>query len=327
MPPWLLAAFGHRLGTPAILGVTGILILSRPGRAALESGQATIFYTLVTYVAWSQARKRPLLAAVALACALGKPPFGLPLLALILARRLWPVALRGLAIFVAGSLPILIWLSINAGSPVSVWHAMVHNLQYTDGNPLDTPGSAGRIDALSIVARYVHAGLGGGPELVAFVLFVALASVALARVSRRPGWPVAPAVLLLLGTVTLLSVAHEYYDLLLLTWPFAAVAGGLWAQGSATHRSWDRALAVIAAPALIVSVIPANDSLKILGLGSGTAIVSTLTTACLLVTMAGAMVSIAGVDLARRRAPSLSQTDPRPSTTETEVYRPSGSWV
>jgi hypothetical protein len=87
---------------------------------------------------------------LALACALGKPPFGLPLLALILARRLWPVALRGVALFVAARLPIVIWLSINAGSLASVWRAMVHNLRYTDHNPLDAPGSSGRIDALSL---------------------------------------------------------------------------------------------------------------------------------------------------------------------------------
>jgi hypothetical protein len=319
-------ALDRRLGAPAVLAITGLLIFTRPGRALLESGQATVVYTLLTYVAWSQARRRPWLAAVALACALGKPPFGLPLLALILARRLWPVALRAVAIFVAASLPIVIWLSVNAGSPASLWHAVVNNLRYTDHNRLDTPGSPGRIDALSLIARYVHSvSFGGGAEVAAFVVVVGVAAVFIARAAPGRGWPLSPAVLLLLGLVTVLSVAHEYYDLLLLAWPFAAVLrwplaraldrwGGPGRAGASVADSragvfadgdpdgpqptgdggwWGGVLAVAALPALVVSVIPANDTVKVLGLGSGTGIISSLTTGCLLVAMVGALAVLA----------------------------------
>ncbi len=318
----VVRALDRRLGPPAVLAVTGILILTRPGRATLETGQATIVYALLTYVAWSQARRRPWLAAVALACALGKPPFGLPLLALILARRLWPVAVRAVGIFVVASLPIVIWLSVNAGSPASLWRAVVHNLRYTDHNPLDAPGSPGRIDALSLIARYAHGSFGGATEVGAFVVLVAAVAVVVGRAARGPGWPLSPAVLLLLGVVTVLSVAHEYYDLLLLAWPFAAVLRGpvsrLWPAGAASghhtrvdtagrsgdgvaaapgawqgSRAWAAVLVLCTLPALVATVIPANDTLKLLGLGSGTAVISTFTTACLLVAMAGAMVVIA----------------------------------
>jgi hypothetical protein len=292
-------ALDRRLAGPAVAAITGFLVFTRPGRATLESGQATIFYALLSYVAWSQARRRPWLAALALAGALGKPPFGLPLLALLLARGLWPVVVRAVAVFVAASLPIMIWLSVNAGSLSSVLHAMAHNLSYSDHNPLDTPGSPGRIDALSLIARYAHGSFGGGTEIGAFVVVIGVAVALIARAAGRKGWPLSPAVLLLLGLATVLSVAHEYYDLLLLAWPFAAAMR--WPLQRVLERTGvpdtDRTpggglLALTALPALVVSVIPANDSLKALGLSSGTGVVSSLTTACLLVALAGALMVI-----------------------------------
>jgi hypothetical protein len=304
----VVRALDGRLGGPAIIATTGILALTRPGRALLESGQATVVYALLTYVVWSQARRRPLVAAVALAFALGKPPFGLPLLALALVRRLWPLALRGVGIFVAVSAPIVIWLSVNVGSPGSLWHAVVHNLSYTDHNRLDAPGSPGRIDALSLIARYVHGHFGGAAEVGAFVVLVGVVSAFVARASDGPGWTLEPAVVLLLGLVTVLAVAHEYYDLLLLAWPFAAamrcpveriidarrVAADHDRAGPATSddRRWEGVLALVTVPALVISVIPAQATTKLLGLGSGTAIISTLTTACLLVALVGALVVV-----------------------------------
>lgn len=304
-------ALDRRLGGPAIVAITGFLVLSRPGRATLEQGQTTVIYVLLTYVAWSQVRRRPWLAALALACALGKPPFGLPLFALIVARRLWPVALRAVAILIGISLPIVIWLTVNAGSPVALWRAIAHNLSYTDHNPLDAPGSPGRIDGLSLIARHLHGHFGGGAEVGAFVVVVGVAAAFIAGAARRPGWPLTPAVVLLLGVATVVGVAHEYYDLLLLAWPFAAAIRrpaarlvdrlGLSAPPAGvddlpTVRDGGRGgvvLALFALPALVVTVIPANDTVNVLGLGSATSVISTLTTACLLVAMAGAMIGIA----------------------------------
>ncbi len=325
-------ALDRRLGGPAIVAITGLLALTRPGRALLESGQVTALYALLTYVAWSQARRRPWLAAVGLAFVLGKPPFGLPLLALFLVRRLWPVALRAVAISVAASLPIVIWLSVNAGSPGSLWHALVHNLSYTDHNRLDAPGSPGRIDALSLIARYVHGHFGGGAEVAAFVVLVGVVAAFVGRAARAPGWPLSPAVLMLLGVVTVLAVAHEYYDLLLLAWPFAAVMrwpvarlfkqdGPPDAPGDAPHDApqdapgdggrWGGLLALIALPALVVSVIPAQGTLKLLGLSSGTAIISTLTTVCLLLALVGALVVIELDHPQEAAVTELSEVHPR----------------
>ncbi|HXQ58840.1 MAG TPA: glycosyltransferase 87 family protein [Acidimicrobiales bacterium] len=344
----VVRALDGRLGGPAVMAMIGLLALTRPGRALLESGQATVVYVLLTYVVWSQARRRPLVAAVALALALGKPPFGLPLLALVLARRLWPVALRGVAIFVAASAPIVLWLSLNAGSPGTLWHSVVHNLSYTDHNRLDAPGSPGRIDALSLIARYVHGHFGGGAEVAAFVVLVGVVAAVVGRAAGGPGWSLEPAVVLMLGLVTVLAVAHEYYDLLLLAWPFAAVMrwpvervitasrfahdrgpddaavrddrlpGAPPVASSDSSDRWAAVLALTTLPALVVSVIPAQATTKLLGLGSGTAIISTLTTACLLVALVGALV-VVSLDHRRMASPiggSNPRTvgDPRPTT-------------
>ena len=303
-------ALDRRLGGPAIVAVTALLVLSRPGRANLEIGQAAVFYTLVTYVAWSQVRRRPWLAAFALAFALGKPPFGLPLLALLLVRRMWTVLGRGVAVFVVASAPLVAWLSVNAGSPASLWHAVIQNLSYTDKNPLDATGSSGRIDALSLIARYVHGSFGGAAEVGAFVVVVGIAALVVTRASAPGGWSLAPAVLMLLGLATVLSVAHQYYDLLVLAWPLAAALHDPASRlvdrlgDRPAHRAptgapsielgWRAVvLAVSALPALAVTVLPGNETVKILGLGSGTAIVSTVTTVALLLAMGGAVVSLA----------------------------------
>jgi hypothetical protein len=139
-------------------------------------------------------------------------------------------------------------------------------------------------------------------------------------------------VVLLLGLATVLCVAHEYYDLLLLAWPLAAAVRQPVARlvdrlrlfdrparfdGPETVRDggrWGAVLALCALPALVVTVIPANDTVKVLGLGSGTSVISTLATACLLVAMAGALIGlafdhpqeVAGADDSARHGPPLS---------------------
>jgi hypothetical protein len=304
----------RRLGGPAFLAIAGLLVLTRPGRANLEIGQAAIVYTLFTYVAWSQVRRRPWLSAVALALALGKPPFGLPLLALFLAMGVWRVVVRGLLLFVVVSAPMVAWLSVNAGSPAALFHAVVHNLRYTDQNPLDATGSAGRIDALSLAARYSHGSFGGGFEVGAFAVVISVAAFFILRAGHRD-WSLSPAVLMLLGLATVLSVAHQYYDLLVLAWPFAAVlrdplvrpvdrvvsVGKVdTVRGRADDRpaplervGWPVMVMLICTiPALVATVVPSNVTVKVLGLGSGTAIISTVTTVALLLAMAGAIVGI-----------------------------------
>jgi hypothetical protein len=230
------------------------------------------------------------------------------------------------AIFVAASLPIVLWLSVNAGSLLAVGRAIAHNLSYTDHNPLDAPGSPGRIDALSLIARYSHGHFGGGAEVGAFVVIMGLVAILVARVSGGPGWPVSPPVVLALGLATVLCVAHEYYDLLLLAWPFATVLRGpvvfVLDRGRTTDGSgliaalrarlggrgqgadavtgdgagdtrWSGWLALSAAPALVVTILPAHETLKVLGLGTGTSIISTVTTASLLLALVGTLAVLA----------------------------------
>jgi hypothetical protein len=277
-------SFGRNLGVPAVLTVTGILILSRGGRGSFH--QVTVLYVLAAYVAWSQVRTRPMLAACALALALGKPPFGLPLLALFAICGFWRVITRALGLFAVACIPILLWLSADEGSPAAVWRAVTGNLKYSDNTAVDRVGAVRRIDAVSLIGRYVH-GIGGGWEVAAFVVFVGSVGIVLRRRSTR-GWVLTPAMLLTLALVTLLSIAHQDYDLLLLAWPFVAACNVVWpAQGSGRRRR-DWVLFLVMAPALATSCMPGAVTAKLLSFGSDVGVISTLTTACLFLALVGA---------------------------------------
>jgi hypothetical protein len=291
-------ALDRDLGWPAILAVTGVLLLSRPGRDTMIAGQLTVFYVIPTYVAWSQVRRRPWLAAVAVAVVLGKPPFGLPLLAFIAARHLWVVVYRAVAVFVAASLPIVVWLILAAGSPARLWQDVTGDLSYSEHNRVDRPGAIRRIDAVSLVAR-IHHGLGGGAEIVFFVLIVAVVAIVFSRSFTEPGWPVSAPALLILGTGTLLAISHQNYDLLLLTWPLAAAFRSLWptvTTGSPrTPRT--RVMGFLALPALAVTLVPAATTARLFGVTIST--VSSATTVCLLVAMCGACASVREASMTR----------------------------
>jgi hypothetical protein len=282
-------SIARNLGVPAVLAVTGILMLSRGGRGSFH--QVTVFYVLAAYVAWSQARTRPMLAAFALAVALGKPPFGLPLLALFVICGFWRVVTRAVAMFAVACIPILLWLSADEGSPAAVWRAVTGNLRYSDSTAVDRVGAVRRIDAISLVGRHVH-GIGGGGEVAAFVVLVASVGIVLRRRSKRRGWVLTPAMLLTLGLVTLLSIAHQDYDLLLLAWPFAAAFNVVWPVQGSERRRRDWVLLFVTAPALVTACIPGAVTAKLLSFGSNVGVISTLTTACLLLALAGAAVIV-----------------------------------
>jgi len=279
----VVRCFGRTLGVPAVVVVTGLLILSRPGRASF--GQVTVYYVLTSYVVWSQARRRPGLAALALVMALGKPPFGLPLLGLLLLCRAWPVVWRAFVIFVAVSVPVVLWLSFDEGSPRTLWHAIISNVRYSDHTAVDRVGAVRRVDAISLIGRYVH-GISGIWEIVAFIVLIGVVGLFM---RRRFAWrDRTPPVLLTLGLVSLLSIAHQDYDLLLLAWPFGAMLGQVWDPG----RGGLRTFLVLALPALVMCFIPATTTAKLLGLGPDVAVITTLTTACLLLALVGSMAAL-----------------------------------
>ena len=71
----------------ATLGLTALLLLSRPGHMNLLLGQVTAQVVIGAYVALRWARTRPLLAGMGLALATLKPTYGVPLALLMLFGR------------------------------------------------------------------------------------------------------------------------------------------------------------------------------------------------------------------------------------------------
>jgi hypothetical protein len=276
-------AASGRINAPAVVAVAALIMLSRPGRALMDLGQVSALYILATYLAWSQARRRPWLAAVALAITLSKPPFGLPLLALLLARRLVPVVTRGLVVFAALNIPMLAWLAVADGSPLTVLRNFGNNLRFSERNPLDAPGAVRRIDGISLVAREFHVQLGAVGEVVTFAVVLSAAAVTLALASRE--WKITSPILLVLGSATLLSIAHQDYDLLLLVWPLGALA----------RLNIGRRLTLVrvcALPVLIVCFVPAQTVVRLFDLGADVGPISSLTAASVLLAFGGALATI-----------------------------------
>src|SRR5262249_45478889 len=75
------------LTAASILGLTAVLLLSRPGQMNLLLGQVSAQVAIGAYVALRWARTRPVLASLALALSTLKPTYGVPLAALMLFGR------------------------------------------------------------------------------------------------------------------------------------------------------------------------------------------------------------------------------------------------
>jgi hypothetical protein len=279
---------------PAALsvGLAGLIMLSRPGRALITNGQVSALYCLGIYLAWSQAHRRPWLAGLGLAIALGKPPFGLPLLVLLLAYGAAPAVTRGLGIFLAMIAPIYSWLTVAEGSPLAVSRRIAEDARFSDLSSLDAPGARARIDGISLVARVLHAHLGGVAEVAGFLVVIVVAAIALA-VAFRTRILATPA-LLVLSSAILLALVHQDHDLVLLAWPLASLAS----RGGARVVAFVRACAL---PVLLVCFVPARTAVRLLHLGSSVGPISSLTTVCLLLAFAGAGLAI----FRESRQPSL----------------------
>lgn len=250
----LAARVGTR-GVAALALVVGLALLSRPGRTDILLGQVALPYVLATWGCWRWTGRRPWLAAICLALVLGKPPFGLPLIALLLLRRQWSVVVRGVAVFVAMCVPVTVVLLMTTGGQLV--EDVTSNLEYAQESLQDRPGAARLADVLSLVVRST----GWEPSsptpwtLLAFLLVVGGCAAVLARAMRAAPVHAAP-MLVLLGVTTVVCLPHQDYDLLLMVWPMVTVAAAWRAHP---------ALAAAGALSLVTMAVPARSVLRLFG--------------------------------------------------------------
>ena len=234
----------------------GLVLLSRPGRSDVLLGQVALPYVLVTCLAWRWSRTRPRAAAGCLAVALGKPTFGLALLALLLVRRQWRTAALGtLGGALLSLVPAAVLLTAHGGEALD---AVEGNLDKAQSDSASTPGASRLVDGLSLVVRVVSpdGDVSGAWTGVAYLVAVALAGVVLAVAARREPTHEEAALLVLLAAVTLLCLPHQAYDALLLVWP-AAAAASAWRQHPV--------LALSVSAVVLALLVPSRTLLRLLG--------------------------------------------------------------
>lgn len=216
------------VGAAGTLALAACLLASRPGQQNLLVGQATLELVLAMFVAWRWGPTRPVLAGIALAVALGKVTFGLPLLVVMAALGWWRAVAVGVAVAAAVNGAVVAVLAARAGGvaallePLRVAAATTETI--AEGHPAL---SYTRVDAIALVGRF----LGDGPGTLGSLLItggmLALAALACRRVAADAAWSEdARRRQLVVGVLTLTTLTCVYqqsYSVLLAAFPLVAL--------------------------------------------------------------------------------------------------------
>ncbi len=220
---WVALRLTDGTASPAaVLLGAGLLLLSRPGQWDLLLGQPALELSLATYVALYQARRAPLLSGLALAVAMYKPTFGVPLAALMLARGDYRAVMAGGLFAVALNAPPVLLLAQRAGGFESFVQDLLRSQQAWK-TAVDPSTQVYGVDAPGLVSRLAGTRLPPAAYLAVSLLVLGAASAALRSIRglRESRFDHLSATIVCLGI--LLSVHHHAYDLVLLVLPVAAL--------------------------------------------------------------------------------------------------------
>ncbi len=246
-----LACAGAPVTAAGVLGLTALLLASRPGQMNLLLGQVTAQVVIASYVALRWARSRPLLAGLALALATLKPTYGVPLAALMLVGR---ADVRATAVAVAAAVvlcAIALVPLLHAAGGLAPFVASLGSsaAAFAAEHTSNAWSSVARIDATALLARvlgdvppgWLEVGIGGA------VIGAAMLALRRLRDDRSPESAQLGTGLVCLSI--LLACYHQEYDALLLAQPAVALLAGRWGRGGAASAAlrWT-VLALIAVP-------------------------------------------------------------------------------
>jgi hypothetical protein len=282
---WLtLRLTGVRVSVATVFGLASLIVLSRPGYWNLFLGQYAATLAVGTYAALYFSRRRPWLAAVGVAVVSLKPTFGLPLAALMLARRDLRPLLAGLLIAGAVSAAALPKLVHNAGGVAPLVGSLRENVGNFDVDPEAHPvTSTYRIDTVAFLARFLGEPLGTMGDLAVLLGILGASGLAIWRLERRRDDRVGRLVSAGLACIALLACTyHQTYDLLMLTLPLTAVALARW-RPEASVSPWLRYALVAALAIPAANYLVSDGGLRLFGTtGAGWLAVSSLNCGALL---------------------------------------------
>jgi len=252
-----------------VLGLTALLLLSRPGQMNLLIGQVTAQVAIGVYVALRWARTRPLLAGLGLALSTLKPTYGVLAAALMLFGRgditaVFTGAVMSATLCLVAMIPLL----RAAGSAPAFAASLGGSAAAFSAEPSSNAWSGfTRIDVTALMARVLGHVPTGWTELALVVLVVSAAIIGLRRLRTDQSAPTVQLGVGLVCLTVLLATYHQAYDALLLAQPAVALGTGRWGRGvvaSAALR-WT-VLALVAVPA--ANYLATNTVVQRLSVGS-----------------------------------------------------------
>lgn len=210
------------------LALAAFLLATRPGQQNLLAGQATLEFVLAMFVAWRYGPSRPVVAGIALAVALGKVTFGVPLLVVMAALGWWRALAVGVAVAAVANGAVVAVLAARAGGiaalldPLRVATATTETI--AEGHPAL---SYTRVDAIALVGRFLGDSPGAIGDLLITGGMLALAALACRRVAADVAWDEDPRrrqlVVGVLTLTTLTCVYQQSYGVVLAVFPLVAL--------------------------------------------------------------------------------------------------------
>ncbi|MGE0796274.1 MAG: glycosyltransferase 87 family protein, partial [Acidimicrobiia bacterium] len=179
---------------------------------------------LGAYLAWRYAdRDRPVLAGIGLAIALFKATIGLPVLVLLLLLGRWrPLAVGFVLTAVPGLVVAVTGLRFSGGVGGFV-DALRDNLDLASSDGNNRLGAQLRIDLPSLVNRLTGVELPSVAEWAMFAVILGVTAGFVVVAARRGLRIDDPPVCIVVAAATVLSLASQNYNALLLAWPLLAL--------------------------------------------------------------------------------------------------------
>jgi hypothetical protein len=249
--------------------LAALILASRPGHWSVFVGQFAVTLTLATYVALYWVRRRPWLAAAALAVSTIKPTFAIPLAILLAARGEWRVVGRGVVLAAALTAVPTAMLIQRAGGVGAFADVLTRShAAFAAEAAVDPSRSLYRVDTPAIVGRVLGSATGGLADLVIGAAILALAATAV----RRLAGDRSPAAARLASVIICLAVLawsyHQAYDEILLAMPLVAAAAGRWALPDAAV-GWVRWTLVALLGASAINYLASENAALALGISGG----------------------------------------------------------
>ncbi len=246
-----IAGCGLAVTAAGVLGLTAVLLLSRPGHMNLLLGQVAVQVAIGTYAALRWARPRPFLAGFGLALAMLKPTYGVPLaILMLLGRGDVAAVVIGAVVSVALSAVALVPLAHAAGG-VGPFMASVGGsaAAFSAEGTSNAWSSFARIDLVALLARVLGRVPDGWMEIALGLAVTAAGVIGLRRLRGDRTVPTTQLAVGLACLTLLIGSYHQAYDGVLLVQPAVALGTGRWGRGVVAPASLRWAiLALIAIP-------------------------------------------------------------------------------